>query len=68
MYLSDIFTLSLNLAGLCGVSIPCGFSQGLPVGLQIIGRPFDEAGVLRTAHAFQQATDYHKKHPQLSTQ
>jgi len=63
MYLSDIFTLSLNLAGLCGVSIPCGFAQGLPVGLQIIGKPFDEAGILRVAHTYQQATDWHKRHP-----
>jgi len=66
MYLSDIFTLSLNLAGLCGVSVPCGFSQGLPVGLQIIGRPFDEAGILRAAYAYQQISDWHKRHPQLT--
>ena len=68
MYLSDIFTLSLNLAGLCGVSIPCGFSQGLPVGLQIIGKPFDEAGILRVAHTYQQATDWHKRHPTFPEQ
>jgi len=66
MYLSDIFTLSLNLAGLCGVSIPCGFAQGLPVGLQIIGKPFDEAGILRVAHTYQLATDWHKRHPIFS--
>ncbi|MCG2769654.1 MAG: Asp-tRNA(Asn)/Glu-tRNA(Gln) amidotransferase subunit GatA [Chloroflexota bacterium] len=68
MYLSDIFTLSLNLAGLCGVSIPCGFEQGLPVGLQIIGKPFDEAGILRVAHTYQQATDWHKRHPTFPEQ
>ena len=68
MYLSDIFTLSLNLAGLCGVSIPCGFAQGLPVGLQIIGKPFDEAGILRVAHTYQQATDWHKRHPTFPEQ
>jgi aspartyl-tRNA(Asn)/glutamyl-tRNA(Gln) amidotransferase subunit A len=68
MYLSDIFTLSLNLAGLCGVSIPCGFEQGLPVGLQVIGKPFDEAGILRVAHTYQQATDWHKRHPTFPEQ
>ena len=68
MYLSDIFTLSLNLAGLCGVSIPCGFAQGLPVGLQVIGKPFDEAGILRVAHTYQQATDWHKRHPTFPEQ
>jgi len=65
MYLSDVFTLSVNLAGLCGISVPCGFDRGLPVGLQIIGRPFDEAGILRVAHAYQQATDWHRKRPPL---
>ena len=63
MYLSDVFTLSLNLAGLCGVSIPCGFVQRLPVGLQIIGKPFDEARILRVAHTYQQTTDWHRRHP-----
>lgn len=61
MYLSDIFTISVNLAGIPGISIPCGFTtEGLPIGLQIIGRPFDEETILRVAYAFEQRTDYHK--------
>jgi aspartyl-tRNA(Asn)/glutamyl-tRNA(Gln) amidotransferase subunit A len=65
MYLSDIFTLSLNLAGLCGISIPCGFADGLPVGLQIMGKPFDEATILQVAYAYEQATEWHKRKPVL---
>ncbi len=65
MYLSDIFTLSLNLAGFCGISIPCGFSQGMPVGMQVLGRPFDEATILRVAHAYEQATPWHACKPAL---
>ena len=65
MYLSDIFTLSLNLAGLCGVSVPCGFSDKLPVGLQISGRAFDEATVLRVGYAYERATDWHVTQPPL---
>jgi len=66
MYLSDIFTIPCNLAGLPGISIPCGFSkEGLPIGLQILGKPFDEEKVLRVAHAFQQATEWHKRRPIL---
>ncbi len=65
MYLSDVLTLSLNLAGLCGVSVPCGFSQGLPVGMQILGRAFDEATILRVAHAYEQATPWHTRRPVL---
>ena len=62
MYLSDILTLSLNLAGLPGISVPCGFSaRGLPLGLQIMGKPWDEATVLRAAHAFQENTDFLKR-------
>ena len=61
MYLSDIFTLSLNLAGICGISIPCGFADGLPVGLQIMGDAFAEEAVLRVAYAYEQATDWHKR-------
>ena len=64
MYMEDIFTLSLNLAGLPGMSIPCGFSNGLPVGLQIIGNYFAEEKLLNVAHKFQQATDWHTRKPE----
>ncbi|MDD4457479.1 MAG: Asp-tRNA(Asn)/Glu-tRNA(Gln) amidotransferase subunit GatA [Syntrophotalea acetylenica] len=61
MYLSDIFTIPVNLAGTCGISVPCGFSRnGLPIGMQLVGRPFDEATILKTAHAYEQATDWHR--------
>jgi aspartyl-tRNA(Asn)/glutamyl-tRNA(Gln) amidotransferase subunit A len=66
MYLSDVFTIAVNLAGIPGISIPCGFSStGLPIGLQIIGKPFDEETVLRLAYAFEQQTDYHRRKPPL---
>jgi aspartyl-tRNA(Asn)/glutamyl-tRNA(Gln) amidotransferase subunit A len=66
MYLSDIFTLSANLAGIPGISVPCGFSSGgLPIGLQILGKHFDEETLLRTAFHFEQATDIHHRRPQL---
>ena len=66
MYLSDVFTLSMNLAGNCGVSIPCGFDgAGLPIGLQVMGPPLGEAQVLRMAHAYEQATDWHTRRPAL---
>ena len=66
MYLSDIYTISLNLAGLPGISIPCGFTRGgLPVGLQIIGSPYQEADLLAIAHAYEQGHDWHTKHPNL---
>ena len=66
MYLSDIFTISVNLAGLPGLSLPCGFdSDGLPIGLQIIGKQFDETTILRIAFAYEQSTDWHKKKPPL---
>ena len=66
MYLSDIFTISCNLAGLCGISVPCGFSSGgLPIGLQLMGRPFGEPDLLRAAHAYEQSTDWHKQRPEL---
>ena len=55
-----------NILGLCGLSVPCGFTgRGLPVGLMIYGKPFDEARVLRIGHAFQQSTDWHRRHPTL---
>ena len=64
MYLSDIYTVSVNLAGLPGLSMPCGFDEkGLPIGCQIIGPPLGEAKVLNAAHAFQLDTDYHKRRP-----
>ena len=70
MYLSDIYTIAVNLAGLPGMSIPCGFGRavdgnpGMPVGLQIIGNYFDEARMLNVAHQYQLATDHHTRAPQ----
>ncbi|HET7758081.1 MAG TPA: Asp-tRNA(Asn)/Glu-tRNA(Gln) amidotransferase subunit GatA, partial [Steroidobacteraceae bacterium] len=64
MYLNDIYTIGANLAGLPAASIPCGFVQGLPVGLQIVGPHFGEARVLAAAHAYQRATDWHRRIPQ----
>ncbi len=64
MYLSDIFTVSINLATLPGISIPCGFKDSLPVGMQIIGKPFDESTILRLAYRYQQLTEFHKKFPE----
>ena len=63
MYLSDIYTIAVNLAGLPGMSIPCGFADGLPVGLQLIGDYFGEARLLNVAHRYQQATDWHLRRP-----
>jgi len=63
MYLNDIYTIGANLAGLPGISLPCGFVQELPVGLQIVGPHFSEARVLNAAHAFQRATDWHLRVP-----
>jgi len=65
MYLQDIYTISLNLAGLPGMSIPAGFSQGLPVGLQLIGNYFDEAKLLNVAHQFQLNSDWHLQIPEV---
>jgi aspartyl-tRNA(Asn)/glutamyl-tRNA(Gln) amidotransferase subunit A len=66
MYLSDIYTIGVNLAGLPGISLPCGFSKGgLPIGLQIIGQPFKEADLLAIARAYEQGHDWHTKHPAL---
>lgn len=67
MYLSDIYTVSVNLAGLPGISMPCGFdSNGLPVGFQMIGKAFNDATVLRAANGYQQLTDYHKQVPEIA--
>jgi len=66
MYLADIFTVPASLAGIPGLSLPCGFVEGLPVGLQLLGRSFDEATLLRTGHAYQQVTRHHEARPPVS--
>lgn len=68
MYLSDIYTISCNLAGICGLSVPCGFTREprLPIGLQIYGKPFGEETVLKIAHAYEQSTDWHRAKPPLA--
>ena len=63
MYLADLLTIPVNLAGLPGISIPAGFADGLPVGLQLIGNHFDEATIYQVAAAFEATTDYHKQRP-----
>lgn len=65
MYANDILTIPINLAGVPAISIPCGFDNGLPLGLQIIGKHFDEETIYRTAYAYEQATEFHKQTPQL---
>ena len=65
MYLADVFTVSVNLVGLPGISIPCGFSGSLPIGFQLIGRMFDEATILRAADAYQRVTPWHTRAPEL---
>src|SRR5262249_53677531 len=66
MYLSDIYTISCNLAGICGISIPCGSTKaGLPIGLQIQGPPFAEEKLLRVARMYERATDWHARRPPL---
>lgn len=64
MYLSDIFTVTANIVGIPAISVPCGFSEGLPVGLQFVARRQDDVKLLEAAHAFQQATDWHTKQPE----
>lgn len=66
MYTSDLLTIPVNLAGLPSMSIPCGFVDGLPVGMQIIGRPFDEATIYQVASAFEKATDFHLEKPEIA--
>ncbi len=66
MYLSDICTIPINLAGIPGLSIPCGFSGGLPIGLQILGKPFAEETMLRVAYTIEQSNDYHRARPAIS--
>jgi aspartyl-tRNA(Asn)/glutamyl-tRNA(Gln) amidotransferase subunit A len=66
MYLSDIFTIGVNLAGLPGMSIPCGFSSsGLPIGLHLIGQPLGETELLRIAHEYERAHEWSRRHPEL---
>jgi aspartyl-tRNA(Asn)/glutamyl-tRNA(Gln) amidotransferase subunit A len=69
MYLADIFTNAANLAGICGISVPCGFAEAegirLPIGMQLLGKAFDEARVLQVAHAYEQSTGWHKVRPSL---
>jgi aspartyl-tRNA(Asn)/glutamyl-tRNA(Gln) amidotransferase subunit A len=65
MYLSDVCTIPVNIAGLPAISVPAGFVDGLPVGLHIMGKPFDEGTILRAAYAYEQATDWHKARPPL---
>jgi aspartyl-tRNA(Asn)/glutamyl-tRNA(Gln) amidotransferase subunit A len=67
MYLNDIFTIPVNLAGLPGMSIPCGFtSHGLPIGLQLIGKPWDEATLFQVASAYESETNWHTQQPALA--
>jgi len=65
LYMCDILTVSANLTGYPAISIPCGFEKELPVGLQIIGKPFGEDTILQAAHAFEQNTNHHKRRPEL---
>ena len=69
MYLADIFTIAGNLAGICGISIPCGFAElggpRLPIGLQLLGKPMDETRILQIAHAYEQSTEWHKARPPI---
>ena len=69
MYLMDIFTISCNLAGICGLAVPCGFTGSqprLPIGLQLLGKPFGEEAILRIAHAYEQSTGWHEEKPPIS--
>src|SRR5438876_10443657 len=72
MYLADIFTNAANLAGICGISVPCGFAQSengkkLPIGLQLLGKALDEARIFQIAHAYEQSTDWHKVRPAIES-
>ena len=63
MYLADVFTIPANMAGIPGVALPCGFSEGLPVSLQVLGQPFREETMLRVAHAYEQADGWWTHRP-----
>ena len=65
LYANDILTVPINLAGIPAISVPCGFSNGLPLGLQIIGKHYDEATLYKVAHAYEQATDFHTQTPAI---
>ena len=67
MYLSDVFTVAANVAGICGISVPCGFTKSpkLPIGLQLLGKPFGEATILKLAHAYEQSAGWHREKPPL---
>ena len=65
MYLSNCPPLPINIAGVPAISIPAGFDNNLPVGMQIIGKPFAEETILRVAHAYEQATEWHKRRPNI---
>jgi aspartyl-tRNA(Asn)/glutamyl-tRNA(Gln) amidotransferase subunit A len=70
MYLADIFTIAANLAGICGISVPCGFAdvdgRRLPIGLQLLGKALDEERILQIAHAYEHSTDWHKARPPIA--
>ena len=73
MYLADLFTNAANLAGICAISLPCGFAESqngprLPIGLQLLGKAQDERRVFQIAHAYEQSTLWHKQKPPLTTQ
>ena len=72
MYLADVFTIAANLAGICGISVPCGFAKTdegteLPIGMQLLGKPLDEARILQIAHSYEQSTGWHKRRPRLAS-
>ena len=71
MYLADVFTIAANLAGICGISVPCGFAKTeegteLPIGMQLLGKPLEEERILQIAHGFEQSTEWHKRKPPLA--
>ncbi|HEV2109444.1 MAG TPA: Asp-tRNA(Asn)/Glu-tRNA(Gln) amidotransferase subunit GatA [Thermomicrobiales bacterium] len=66
MYLADVFTIPANMAGIPGIAVPCGFAEGMPVSLQLLGKAFDESTLFRVAHAYEQSTDWHRRRPDLA--